>query len=186
MLEIVVQGRGGQGAQTAGNLLARAFFAEGRHVQTFATYGGARRGTPVFSFLRVDDAPVRLRCNIERPDAILCFDDSLLDARLLAFAGPETPLVVNSDRPATAFAALGDYRVLPVDGIDIARRNGMGRIVNSALVGAFAAVLDAPAPATLDAVLHEQVPTKREENVRACRDGHAAMRALLDAKEDAA
>jgi len=48
MLEIIVQGRGGQGAQTAGNLLASAFFAEGRYVQTFATYGGARRGTPVF------------------------------------------------------------------------------------------------------------------------------------------
>ena len=45
MLQIVIQGRGGQGAQTAGNLLARAFFAEGRQVQAFATYGGARRGT---------------------------------------------------------------------------------------------------------------------------------------------
>ena len=186
MLEIVVQGRGGQGAQTAGNLLAHAFFAEGRHVQTFATYGGARRGTPVFSFLRVDDAPIRLRCNIERPQAILCFDDSLLDARLLAFAGPETPLVVNSDRPAAAFADLGDYRVLPVDGIDIARRNGMGRIVNSALLGAIAAVLDTPAPDTLDAVLRAQAPVKKEENVRSCHEGRTAMRALLNAKENAA
>ena len=186
MLEIVVQGRGGQGAQTAGNLLARAFFAEGRHVQTFATYGGARRGTPVFSFLRVDDAPIRLRCNIERPRAILCFDDSLLDARLLAFAGPQTALVVNSAQPPAAFATLGDYRVLPVDGIGIARRNGMGRIVNSALLGALAAVLDAPAAATLDAVLRAEAPVRKEENVRACRDGHAAMRALLDDAEDAA
>ena len=30
MLQIVIQGRGGQGAQTAGNLLAKAYFAEGR------------------------------------------------------------------------------------------------------------------------------------------------------------
>ena len=50
MLQILIQGRGGQGAQTAGNLLARTFFAEGKYVQTFATYGGARRGTPVNSF----------------------------------------------------------------------------------------------------------------------------------------
>ena len=48
MLEIVIQGRGGQGAQTAGNLLAAAFFAAGREVQCFASYGGARRGTPAF------------------------------------------------------------------------------------------------------------------------------------------
>ncbi|NIO42644.1 MAG: pyruvate ferredoxin oxidoreductase, partial [Burkholderiales bacterium] len=44
MLEIIVQGRGGQGAQTAGNLLAHAFFKEGKEVQSFASYGGARRG----------------------------------------------------------------------------------------------------------------------------------------------
>ena len=49
MLQIVIQGRGGQGAQTAGNLLAAAFFAAGQEVQCFASYGGARRGTPVNS-----------------------------------------------------------------------------------------------------------------------------------------
>ena len=41
MLEIIIQGRGGQGAQTAGNLLAGAFHAQGLHVQCFASYGGA-------------------------------------------------------------------------------------------------------------------------------------------------
>ena len=46
MLQIIIQGRGGQGAQTAGQLLAMAFFAQGKQVQCFASYGGARRGTP--------------------------------------------------------------------------------------------------------------------------------------------
>ena len=80
VLQIIIQGRGGQGAQTAGNLLARAFHAQGRHIQGFASYGGARRGTPVTSYIRVDDRPVRVRCDIERADAILCFDASLLVA----------------------------------------------------------------------------------------------------------
>ena len=88
MLQIIIQGRGGQGAQTAGSLLAMAFFAEGREVQSFASYGGARRGTPVSSFIRVDDRPIRVRCDIERADAILCFDASLLEGRLLATAAP--------------------------------------------------------------------------------------------------
>ena len=51
MLQIMIQGRGGQGAQTAGNLLAMAFFDAGKQVQCFASYGGARRGTPVSSTL---------------------------------------------------------------------------------------------------------------------------------------
>ena len=107
MLEIIIQGRGGQGAQTAGNLLAMAYFAEGRQVQAFASYGGARRGTPVSSFLRVDDRPVRLRCDIERADAILCFDASLLQGALLAAAHSETLIVVNSARsPAVSHAGI--------------------------------------------------------------------------------
>ena len=78
MREILILGRGGQGAQTAGNLLARAFFEQGSFVQTFATYGGARRGTPVTASLRVDDQPIRQRSNIEHASAMLCFDERLL------------------------------------------------------------------------------------------------------------
>ena len=68
MLQIIIQGRGGQGAQTAGNLLAHAFFAANRQVQAFASYGGARRGTPVSSYLRVDDQPVRLPVGMTEPE----------------------------------------------------------------------------------------------------------------------
>ncbi len=159
MLQIVIQGRGGQGAQLAGNLLAVAFFAEGREVQSFATYGGARRGTPVSSFLRVDDRPIRVRCDIERADALLCFDASLLEGRLLAAARPESWIVVNSRRtPAQLAAELSGYRVLPVDGIGIAQRHGLGRIVNSALLGAFAGALGAPALETLARVIADAAP----------------------------
>src|SRR5512144_1575915 len=48
--------------------------------------------------------PIRLRCDIERADAILCFDASLLDARLLSSAGPDTLIVVNSARHPDDFA----------------------------------------------------------------------------------
>ena len=180
MLQIIVNGRGGQGAQTAGNLLASAFFAEGREVQTFASYGGARRGTPVSSYLRVDDRPVRLRCDIERADAILCFDASLLGPSLLACADAHTRIVVNSSRPAGEFAPIAPGRlVLPVDALGLARRHGLGRIVNSALVGALARTVGG---ITLP-VLHEAIaagsPRLAEANVAACDDGwHAAERLL--------
>lgn len=110
-LEIIIQGRDGQGAQTAGNLLAQAFFKEGRQVQSFATYGGARRGTPVNSMIRIDDKPIRLRRDIERADAILCFDCSLLDACLLHWAGRETLIMVNSAGLREDYSNLGDYRI---------------------------------------------------------------------------
>ena len=180
MLEIIIQGRGGQGAQTAGNLLAMAYFAEGRQVQAFASYGGARRGTPVSSFLRVDDQPVRLRCDIERADAILCFDATLLDARLLAAARPDTLVVVNSARSPEEFGrSLPGSRVIPVDAIGISRRRGLGRIVNSALLGAFGRAIEVLPFEVLTRTLGEEAPKLQEENIAACGDGWACADALL-------
>ena len=182
MLEIVIQGRGGQGAQTAGTLLAAAFFAEGKHVQSFASYGGARRGMPVSSFIRVDDAPVRLRCDIERADAILCFDATLLEGRLLAAAHARTLVVVNSGRSAEEFArALPGYRILPIDAIAISRRAGLGRIVNSALLGAFARAIGAPPLPTLERTLAERSPKLVDENLAACEAGYRVAAAMLEA-----
>jgi pyruvate ferredoxin oxidoreductase gamma subunit len=180
MLQIIIQGRGGQGAQTAGNLLAMAYFAEGRHVQAFASYGGARRGTPVSSFIRVDDRPVRLRCDIERADAILCFDATLLQGALLAAAHRETLIVVNSARSVADFRqSLPNHRVIPVDGLAISRRQGLGRIVNSALLGALArAVGDPPLP-VMERLLLAQSPKLQEQNVAACIDGYRAVEAQM-------
>jgi pyruvate ferredoxin oxidoreductase gamma subunit len=173
VLQIIIQGRGGQGAQTAGNLLAAAFFGLGRQVQCFASYGGARRGTPVSSYIRVDDRPVRVRCDIERADAILCFDASLLEGRLLATAHADTLIVVNSARSAAEIApALPGYRVIPVDGLAIARRNGLGRIVNSALLGGFARALAAPPLEVMERTLTEQAPKLHDENIAACEEGY--------------
>jgi pyruvate ferredoxin oxidoreductase gamma subunit len=180
LLQIIIQGRGGQGAQTAGNLLAMAFFAEGRQVQSFASYGGARRGTPVSSFIRVDDRPIRVRCDIEQADAILCFDASLLESRLLATARPDTLIVVNSSRTPEQFAEkLPGYRVIPVDGISIARRHGLGRIVNSALLGAFARAIEAPKLEMLVHALIEEAPKLHDENIAACEEGYRWVEAQL-------
>jgi pyruvate ferredoxin oxidoreductase gamma subunit len=162
-------------------VLARAFFAEGREVQSFSTYGGARRGTPVSAFIRVDDKPIRERCDIERADALLCFDASLLEPRLLACTGPDTLIVVNSRRPAAQFAAEQPGRkVIPVDGIGISQRHGLGRIVNSALLGAFARALRAPAVETLSRVVFAEAPAKADENLAACLEGYRAVQAQLE------
>lgn len=180
MLEIVIQGRGGQGAQMAGNLLARAWFEEGKQVQAFATYGGARRGTPVSSFIRVDDQPVRVRCDIERADAVLCFDSTLLQGPLLAMTDAATLIVVNSSRSAGEYRELlPGYRVIPVDAIAISRSQGLGRRVNSALMGALArAVGDPPLP-LLQKLLRGYSSQLGAENAAACQLGYEAAAAQL-------
>lgn len=182
MLQILILGRGGQGAQTAGHLLARTFFAEGLYVQTFSTYGGARRGTPVTSSLRVDRTPIRQRCNVTQADALLCFDESLLGADFLSQAKDTALVVVNSAKTAAAIGVGGMRRVVPVDGAAIAQRNNMGKVVNSALLGGFCAALGEPGIASLAAIIEETAPMKTSENVAAC---HEAFGALTPVKERA-
>ncbi|WP_370399404.1 2-oxoacid:acceptor oxidoreductase family protein [Sulfitobacter sp. JB4-11] len=175
MLEMIILGRGGQGAQTAGNLLARAFSAQGRYVQAFSTYGGARRGTPVMSSLRVDEKRVRQRCNITKADALLCFDASLLEAAFLDQSAEDALVVVNTGSSAQALNIPGDRRVVCVDGKAIARRNNMGKVVNSALLGGFCAALGQPDIETLARIIEDTAPAKKRQNVAACREAYELL-----------
>ncbi len=180
MREIIILGRGGQGAQTAGNQLAQAFFDDGLFVQSFATYGGARRGTPVASSLRVDARPIRLRSDITQADTLLCFDDSLLDQAFLERGAPDALVVVNTTRPAGALTGRAGQRLIAVDGKAIARRNQMGKVVNSALLGALVAALGQPSIETMCRVIGAKAPAKPAENIAACREAHAEISALAE------
>lgn len=176
MLQFIIQGRGGQGAQLAGDILANVFFQEGKYVQAYATYGGARRGTAVSSFIRVDDNPIRLRCNIEDPDVIVCFDPSLLDDVLLKSATEDTLILINSSQPPEFFESLGKFKVVTIDAMAIAQENKLGRIVNTTLVGAVAGLLGRPTLKVLCEVVSDMSPVKVDQNVKSCEDGYRLIR----------
>lgn len=165
----------------AGEVLAEAFFAEGKYVQAFSSYGGARRGTPVLTAIRVDDKPIRIRSDIEHPDAVVCFDSSLIGPALLAGARPDTIVLFNSALEPESFKEWGDYRYATVDGIAIAEKNGLGRIVNSAVLGAFARVMGAPDLEVLVRVVYDVSPRKKEENAQCVRDGYALVKMMAPA-----
>ncbi len=75
--------------------------------------------------------------------------------------------------------SLPGYRVIPVDGLAISRRQGLGRIVNSALLGALACAVGDPPLAVLEDLLREESPKLRAENVAACTEGYRTVQSLL-------
>lgn len=176
LLQLRIQGRGGQGAQMAGEALAKAYFEAGKYVQAYSTYGGARRGTPVSTFIRVDDDPIRDRCDIERPDGIVCFDATLLSPALFEGADDGTAILVNSVQMPDEFAHLGYSRLATIDAIAVAQANGLGRIVNSTVLGALARLMGEPDVEFLAHVVHDVSPAKREQNANAVRDGYRLVR----------
>ncbi len=181
MFQVRIHGRGGQGAVTAAEMLSVAAFAEGRHAQAFPSFGSERMGAPVVSFCRIDEAPIRNREPIAKPDALIVQDPTLLH-QVDVFGGltADGSVLINSSKDPEALG-LGDLvrrlpeaRVLTLPATDIAREH-LGRpLPNAILLGGFAAFTGV---VSLDSVLlairrRFQGPDRRAER----RRGHGGSR----------
>ena len=181
MRELRIHGRGGQGAVIASKVLAVAMFREGRWVQSFPAFGVERRGAPVTAFLRLDDKPVRLRCEITAPDDLIVLDPTLVDAIDVTSGLKEGGgILINTDRPPSAYPALtARFRVATVDAGAIATAHGIGSrsqpIVNTAILGAFATWSGAVSLDNVCAAIEEEVPTRTEDNRAAAREAAEAV-----------
>lgn len=78
MIEIRFHGRGGQGAWTAVQILARAAIREGMYVQSFPEFGPEREGAPIRAYARISKEPIRIHCGIYNPDIVVVLDHTLL------------------------------------------------------------------------------------------------------------
>jgi 2-oxoacid:acceptor oxidoreductase gamma subunit (pyruvate/2-ketoisovalerate family) len=97
MWEIRLHGRGGQGAVTSAELLARAAIAKGKFAQAFPSFGPERRGAPVQAFVRVDEKRILKREKIYEPDIVMVLDPTLMDVVNVAEGlKPNGIVVVNS------------------------------------------------------------------------------------------
>ncbi len=181
MLEIRIHGRGGQGGVIASKVLAEALFREGWDVQAFPAFGVERRGAPVAAFVRADLKPIRLRCQVERPDALIVLDPTLLDdpATLTGLA-PEGWVVVNTDLDPTSLPIPLAFRVAAVDASGVALRHGLGSasapIVNSAILGAFARATGSVSLPALRAAIAGAVPAKAAQNAAAAAEAFTRTR----------
>lgn len=182
MRELRIHGRGGQGAVIASKLLATALFLEGKSVQSFPAFGVERRGAPVTAFLRTSDGPILLRCEITKPDGLIVLDPTLIAAVDVA-AGLKDggSILVNAEGGPESFPKLADrFRVGTVDASAVAREAGLGSknqpIVNTAILGAFAAFSGIVSLDSVCKAIESEVPFKTADNVAAARAAAKVLR----------
>lgn len=181
MRELRIHGRGGQGAVVASKLLAAALFREGMWVQSFPAFGVERRGAPVTAFLRLDEQPILLRCEITEPDDLIVLDPTLISAiDVTSGLKQGGAILINSDRTPESYGDLSSrFRVFTVDASTIATHHGLGSrtqpIVNTAIVGAFARASGLVSLDSVCAAIEEEVPGKAAANVAAARDAAQAV-----------
>lgn len=183
MTEIRFHGRGGQGAVVASQILASALFKAGKFVQSFPAFGVERRGAPVAAFIRVDEEPILLRCEIYHPDDIVVLDPTLIKAvDVTAGLKPGGWVLINSDRAPGEFDLSGEFRIATVDASHIAIKHGLGSatnpIVNTAILGAFARISGLVNLEPLLEAIREAVPVKPGENAAAAEEAYKEAQAL--------
>jgi len=177
MIEIKFVGRGGQGAVVASEILGKSFFLEGKYPQSFSIFGNERRGAPVFGFLRVDEEPILLKCQIRHPGQMMVFDLSLVDeASILRELRPDGLVLMNTNKEIDSFRELRRFKIGLINAGPIARSAGLGDTFNTAMLGAYVRLTHMVRMDTLIDAVRTMVPARVEENVRAVREAYEQTR----------
>lgn len=168
MIEIRFHGRGGQGAVTAAELLAKSAFEDGKYSQAFPFFGVERRGAPVMAFTRIDDKPIRRRYQVYNPDYVIVLDDGLMSV-VDVFSGlkEDGGIIVNTTDESKIESS---EKAEMIDATGIALEKLGVPIVNTIMLGSFAKKSGEVSLNSLLKVIKENFPGKiGEKNAEAAK-----------------
>jgi pyruvate ferredoxin oxidoreductase gamma subunit/2-oxoisovalerate ferredoxin oxidoreductase gamma subunit len=185
MEEIRFHGRGGQGTVVASILLAKAFFSAGYDVQTFPMFGVERRGAPVEAYLRLDKQKILSRNNVYTPDHVVVQDAKLLqNVDVTKGLKPGGWVLLNTSGPPLKNAVYKGFRLAWVDATQIAIDCDLGTrthpIINTAMVGAFAKMMDKPPLDMISETIKAEITTKTAHNIQAARKAYEQVTLMQD------
>lgn len=173
LIEIRWHGRGGQGAVTSAELLAKAAINEGKYAQAFPAFGAERRGAPVMAYDRISGgAPIRVRAEVTQPDVVVVLDPSLLGiVNVTSGLKEKGALIINSKRsPQELESGLGTkWRLAVIDASKIAQELLGVSIVNTTMLGALLRATGAVKLESLFEPLRERFGRLAERNINAMK-----------------
>lgn len=175
MIEVRFHGRGGQGAVTAAEILAKAAFEDGKYCQAFPFFGVERRGAPVMAFTRIDDKPIRRRYQVYNPDYVVVLDDGLLEV-VDVFSGIKegANVIINTNN---GVENSNGVKINKIDATGIALDILGVPIVNTILLGAFAGVTGQVSIESLIKIINETFSgSVAEKNVKAAKMAYDAAK----------
>ena len=180
MVEVRFHGRGGQGSVIASTILALAAFKEGKDIQAFPFFGVERRGAPVTAFTRIAEDKITKRTAVYQPNYVIILDPALISGVDVTKGLQSGGLIlVNSHRGPAQFHFGAAHKVATINAVDIALRHGLGvkatPIVNTAILGAFAKVVNIVSLESILAAIREKITSKTEANVAAAEEAFAKV-----------
>jgi len=170
LLEVRWHGRGGMGAVTSAELVARAAISEGKYAQSFPSFGPERRGAPVLAFVRISDQFIRTRTVIREPDVVAVLDPGLLQTVDVTSGLKENGIIIVNSRksPAELKSQFGyKWTVATVNATRIAAETIGLPITNTAMIGALLKVTEAVRADSVIEQLNERFGARAKGNIEA-------------------
>jgi len=166
--ELVFVGRGGQGAKTAAEMIARYALKKGKYVQSFPDYGPERKGAPVRAFTRISDKEIRGCSSEANPDVLVIIDPTLLalNGTLFTIKNNQTVLINSEQSPEVLKKELGFVGDLyTVDATKIALEVMKSNITNTTMLGALSKITGFLSLQDLKKEIEEEFGKKLDEDV---------------------
>jgi 2-oxoacid:acceptor oxidoreductase gamma subunit (pyruvate/2-ketoisovalerate family) len=161
LVEFRWHGRGGQGAWTASELLARTAIFEGKYIQSFPEFGPERMGAPVAAFTRISTEPIRIHCGVYEPNVVVVLDPTLIKAVPVTSGlnKDDGIVIVNSSEAPSALREnlrVEKGQVWTVPATEIAVRFLGAPITNTALLGAVARATNIVTLKSIEKIVNEK------------------------------
>ncbi len=174
MQQIVIEGFGGQGSETAGEMMVLTLFRQGQVVQGLPIYSPEQMGGNIIYVVRTDadgdrSVPMRNR------NALVLMHADLATAQAASSLSTDGLLLLNTAAPPSSFHH-HHHRVATVDGNQLAREATLVRanipMVSTVMLGALARVTEYMAIETLTDIIKQTVPRKLDENLWVVKAGY--------------
>lgn len=121
-IEIIIHGRGGQGAVTACEIIAEAAYLSGNFVDVHAypSFGAERRGAPVQAYTKLSRTDtIWDRAQIESPNVLIIFDETVLNQEIASSLRHGGIFIINSEKDPEFFVSefnlSGDTKIVVAD-----------------------------------------------------------------------
>lgn len=144
MLELRINGFGGQGSVTLAHLLAQAALENGEKGQALPVFGVERRGAPVRATVRMSPTTIHAHSQCEMPEYVVVMSEKLIEMAVNDGISEMGTIIINTPNAAV----VEKHPTWQLDADAIAREADLftadGPNINIPLFGAVCRVLNIP------------------------------------------
>ncbi|KUG03354.1 pyruvate:ferredoxin oxidoreductase, gamma subunit [hydrocarbon metagenome] len=176
MLELRINGFGGQGSVTLAHLLAQAALENGEQGQALPFFGVERRGAPVRAAVRMSPTTIHAHSQCELPDYVVVMSEKLIETAVSEGITDFGTVIINAPQAVT----MEKYPAWQVDADAIAREAELfsadGPLINIPLFGAVCRVLNIPQNVMEQTILNKWPGNSGQRNLGAAGKAYNQVR----------